>query len=35
MNIEKFSERARGFIQAGQTIALRENNQRFLPEHLL
>ncbi len=35
MNYEKFSERARGFVQAGQTIALRENNQRFLPEHLL
>ena len=35
MNYEKFSERARGFIQAGQTIALRENHQRFLPEHLL
>ena len=35
MNFEKFSERARGFIQAGQTIALRENHQRFLPEHLL
>ncbi len=35
MNFEKFSERARGFIQAGQSIALRENHQRFLPEHLL
>ncbi len=35
MDFEKFSERARGFIQAGQTIALRENHQRFLPEHLL
>ena len=35
MDFEKFSERARGFVQAGQTIALRENNQRFLPEHLL
>ena len=35
MNIEKFSERARGFMQAAQTIALRENHQRFLPEHLL
>ncbi len=35
MNIEKFSERARGFIQAAQTIALRENHQRVLPEHLL
>ena len=35
MNFEKFSERARGFVQAAQTIALRENHQRFLPEHLL
>ena len=35
MNFEKFSERARGFVQAAQTIALRENHQRFMPEHLL
>jgi ATP-dependent Clp protease ATP-binding subunit ClpB len=35
MNFEKFSERARGFVQAAQGIALRENHQRFLPEHLL
>ena len=35
MNFEKFSERARGFVQAAQTIALRESNQRVLPEHLL
>ena len=35
MDFEKFSERARGFVQAAQTIALRENHQRFLPEHLL
>ncbi|MFQ8432376.1 ATP-dependent chaperone ClpB [Amaricoccus sp. W119] len=35
MNFEKFSERARGFVQAAQTIALREGNQRFMPEHLL
>ena len=35
MNIEKFTERSKGFIQAAQTIALRENNQRVLPEHLL
>ena len=35
MNFEKFSERSRGFVQAAQTIALRENHQRFLPEHLL
>ena len=35
MNIEKFTERARGFIQAAQTIAVREDHQRLLPEHLL
>jgi ATP-dependent Clp protease ATP-binding subunit ClpB len=35
MNFEKFSDRARGFVQAAQTIAMRENHQRFLPEHLL
>ena len=35
MNIEKFTERSRGFLQAAQTIAVRENHQRLLPEHLL
>ncbi len=35
MNLEKFTERSRGFIQAAQTIAMRENHQRLLPEHLL
>ena len=35
MNLEKFTDRARGFIQAAQTIALRENHQRLLPEHIL
>ncbi len=35
MNFEKFSERARGFVQAAQGIAMRESHQRFLPEHLL
>jgi len=35
MNIEKFTERSRGFLQAAQTIALREDNQRLVPEHLL
>ncbi|RME17231.1 MAG: ATP-dependent chaperone ClpB [Alphaproteobacteria bacterium] len=35
MNLEKFTERARGFIQAAQTIAVRENHQRIAPEHLL
>lgn len=35
MNMEKFTERARGFIQAAQTIAMRESHQRLTPEHLL
>jgi len=35
MDIEKFTERARGFIQAAQTIAMREYNQQITPEHLL
>ncbi|MGR3466262.1 MAG: ATP-dependent chaperone ClpB [Shimia sp.] len=35
MNLEKFTERARGFIQAAQTIAAREGHQRLTPEHLL
>ncbi|MCC5983673.1 MAG: ATP-dependent chaperone ClpB [Rhodobacteraceae bacterium] len=35
MNIEKFTERARGFLQAAQTIALREDHQRLVPGHLL
>ncbi len=35
MNLEKFTERSRGLIQAAQTIAMRESHQRILPEHLL
>ncbi len=35
MSLEKFTERARGFIQAAQTIALREDHQRLTPVHLL
>jgi ATP-dependent Clp protease ATP-binding subunit ClpB len=35
MNLEKFTERARGFLQAAQTIATRESHQRLAPEHLL
>ena len=35
MDLNKFTERARGFIQAAQTIAMRENHQRLVPEHLL
>ncbi|MDP3896476.1 MAG: ATP-dependent chaperone ClpB [Mesorhizobium sp.] len=35
MNIEKYSERVRGFIQSAQTMALSRNHQQFTPEHLL
>jgi ATP-dependent Clp protease ATP-binding subunit ClpB len=35
MNLEKYTERARGFIQSAQSLALREGHQQFLPEHLL
>ena len=35
MNIEKFTERSRGFLQAAQTIALRDYHQRITTEHLL
>ena len=35
MNFEKFTDRARGFVQAAQAIAMREGHQRITPEHLL
>ena len=35
MNIEKYTERARGFIQSAQTYALGQNHQQFTPEHVL
>ncbi|MFV0301059.1 MAG: Clp protease N-terminal domain-containing protein, partial [Paracoccus sp. (in: a-proteobacteria)] len=35
MNMDKFTERSRGFMQAAQTIAIRDENQRVMPEHLL
>ena len=35
MNLEKFTDRARGFIQASQTIAQREDHQKLAPEHVL
>ncbi len=35
MNLEKYSERVRGFIQAAQQYALNRNNQQFTPEHIL
>ncbi|MEO7634972.1 MAG: Clp protease N-terminal domain-containing protein, partial [Sphingomicrobium sp.] len=35
MDLEKLTDRARGFLQAAQTIALREHHQRIMPAHLL
>ena len=35
MNMDKFTERSRGFLQAAQTIAMRDGHQRVMPEHLL
>ena len=35
MDLEQFTERSRGFLNAGQTIAMRESHQRLMPEHLL
>jgi ATP-dependent Clp protease ATP-binding subunit ClpB len=35
MNLEQFTERSRGFLNAAQTIAMRESHQRLAPEHLL
>ncbi len=35
MDLNKFTERSRGFIQAAQTIAMRESHQKMAPEHIL
>ncbi|MFT6773157.1 MAG: ATP-dependent Clp protease ATP-binding subunit ClpB [Paracoccaceae bacterium] len=35
MNFEKFTDRARGFVQAAQTIAMRDGHQKLTPDHLL
>src|SRR5919107_1916737 len=35
MDLEKLTERARGFLQTAQTIAVREHHQRIAPAHLL
>ncbi len=35
MNIEKYTDRARGFLQSAQTYALGEGHQQFVPEHVL
>ena len=35
MNFEKYTDRARGFVESAQSLALREGHQQFAPEHLL
>ncbi|PPD46091.1 MAG: ATP-dependent chaperone ClpB [Methylocystis sp.] len=35
MNFEKYTERARGFVQSAQGLATREGHQQFTPEHIL
>jgi len=35
MNIEKYTERARGFVQSAQSLAMRDGHQQFSPLHML
>ena len=35
MNFERYTDRAKGFVQSAQALALRENHQHFSPEHIL
>src|SRR6266487_2895495 len=35
MDFEKYTDRARGFVQSAQSLALREGHQQFAPEHIL
>ncbi|MBP8232473.1 ATP-dependent chaperone ClpB [Rhizorhabdus sp.] len=35
MNLEKFTDRSKGFLQSAQTVAIRMSHQRVSPEHLL
>ena len=35
MDFENFTDRARGFIQSAQTLALRNNHQQLTPLHVL
>jgi len=35
MDFEKLSDRLKGFLQAAQTIAVRDGNPQIVPEHLL
>ncbi|MFA7308273.1 MAG: ATP-dependent chaperone ClpB [Hyphomicrobium sp.] len=35
MNFERYTDRAKGFVQSAQSLALRENHQQVTPDHLL
>src|ERR1700676_3894445 len=35
MELEKYTERSKGVVQAAQSLALRSGHQRLVPEHLL
>ncbi len=35
MNLEKFTDGAKGFLQSAQTVAIRMNHQRITPDHIL
>src|SRR5262249_14998475 len=35
MDFEKYTDRARGFIQSAQSLAMREGHQQFAPDRLL
>src|SRR5690606_14091295 len=35
MNLEKFTDRAKGFLQSAQTVAIRMSHQRISPAHIL
>src|SRR5580700_8302714 len=35
MELEKYTERSKGFVQSAKNLALRSGHQRLTPEHLL
>ena len=35
MNFDRYTDRARGFVQSAQSLVIRENHQQIVPEHLL
>ena len=35
MDFEKYTDRAKGFVQSAQSLAMREGHQQFGPDHLL